>query len=62
MYFYSRLTSVSRRLEGGQLERQQFMIEVDSCLALIQEGEYPPLPFLQIVIQEVQKKYLLWKF
>ncbi len=62
MYFSSRLTSVSRRLEGGQLTRQQFMSEVDSCLTLIQEGEYSPFPFLQNVSQEVRKKFLLWKF
>jgi hypothetical protein len=31
------------------------MSEVDSCLALIQEGEYSPFLFLQIVNQEVRK-------
>jgi hypothetical protein len=61
MYFSSRLTSVSRRLDGGQLERQQFMGEVDSCLVLIQEGEQSPLPFTDCKSIST-KKYLLWKF
>jgi hypothetical protein len=38
------------------------MGEVDSCLALIQEGEYSPLHFSTDCKSRSTKKYLLWNF